>query len=355
MLFGNIELNAQFFTLSIAFLAVLLPLILNILTRKDKQKELKQKSIELFLAIEEQSIEQKKQDDFGYIYAKNDCLSTMTGYKANDGFFDELNKFKQPIMALETYRKYHLRIKNFPEKPKLSNRFSTFFIFIAFILLSIGMLPFISQMTIDNYKLLNKHFSVNSKDKKIATSESNIRITSETEWVIDTKNSTLNLASKPKLILGDKTLNKKEPLIDDVQNTNKSKTNDTLSPEQAVVNKTNFLADGKDFLFVVMLFLTMIMSFLAQMFLFILVFGSLIKAVDYLTEPSKNLENSLKLKEKYCIGPIKPEESWLKSFMSAFDNVKLLQGCKVVWNAFYNLYLYLYVSGASAINGYLRK
>lgn len=314
MLFGSVELNAQFFTLLIAFLALLLPLGWNFLTRKDKQKELEQRSIELLLEIDDKN----KTSEFAYIYAKNHCLRTITGYKASVDFFKELDKFDDPVRALETYRAYPLRFEAFPERPKTNSRFVAVITFVAFTIISAVLLPFMSQLTIDTYSNLTSRLAgkENSQEKGL---EGKITITSKSEWEIDSTGSTFNLKNKPVFVV------------------NKAKGQIGETSEGEDKNDSNFLTSGFKFLEVSMLFLMLVMTFFAQMFLLVMMFGSFIKALNYFSEGRQKFETAITLKPGFKYKEI--TEQKVQKELSKFAKF-------TIW---------LYVSVKSIIDMYIKK
>lgn len=353
MFFGSVELNVQFFTLAIAFMAVILPLLFNLLARKDKQIELKQRSIELLISVEDKLNGNKQDDVFGYTYAKNDCLRTMTNYVAGESFFYELNKFKDPIKALEIYRRFHLRIDCFPEKPILKNRLIPFITFMVFSAISLVMLPIMSQITYNTYSELDKKFDDRSTNPVASELSENITIKSNSEWVIDSEKRTITIDGSPKLALVHDAV-KKAPINTQNCNAQENEENNHNSDSEKPNNASDcgdgesqgIFAQGMGFVTTSVLLLSVIMSFVAQIFLFALFFGSLIKGFDYLTEPKANLKTAIELKDKYSIGP-QPQRTKAPGVIS-LNWRKFINGC-------YQFSLYIYFSATSAIGAYLRK
>ncbi len=193
-MFSSIEFNSQFFTLLIAFLAVLIPASWGFIQREDKKKELKQKGIELFLALEAK--DDKVKGDFGYLVSKADCLHTISGYKAELEFYDTLGKFKDPVSALEKYRKYHLIIENFDTYPKVEGKKRTALIFMAIIIVSVLLLPIMAFQTINSYNIL---FKKNDGEKTQVLDRKDVTIVSTSEWVLDGNTLSLTAKGRPSL------------------------------------------------------------------------------------------------------------------------------------------------------------
>ncbi|MBA6255004.1 MULTISPECIES: hypothetical protein [unclassified Colwellia] len=286
MLFGQIEINIQNTTLLIAFLAIVFPFLLNILARKDKKKELRQKSIELLISLENH----QDKSSFEHIYAKNDCLRTMTDFKGDVSFYEHLKKFKDPIKSLETYKKFGLRINDFPENAKLKNRLEAVFKFLLLFTLSSCLLPILSQTTFNNYSTLSNELDKSNKKESKGLLQGKMIITSKSEWVIDANSSTLSLNGRPVISL-DKVANNLTPPTISISEAS-PKEPDQNSKKQEI-NIVDYFSEGKKFIHFSVLIISVILSFIAQIFLFVLIIGSLIKAMDYLLEPSDTIRKGI--------------------------------------------------------------
>ncbi|RXF03938.1 hypothetical protein [Pseudoalteromonas sp. PS5] len=103
----------QILTISTAFLAIILPLWFS---KKHKKADAKQKAAEILISLP---------DDMDYVsksYIESSNLRILTEYQGNKDFFKQLDKFSDPVRAVETWKKHHLLIKDFPDNPSLKMR-----------------------------------------------------------------------------------------------------------------------------------------------------------------------------------------------------------------------------------------
>lgn len=252
-IFG-INFDAQWISIMIAFLAVIIPLIWNLITRQDKKKELQLRGTELYIALKK---EHEYDEDIGFIFSKQKCLKLITGYNTNLKEYETLKFYDDPINALQTFKNYHLRIKNFPDSPKVVSRFKALLFYFFALTLGIGLLPFMAQMTYINFKGFQSTFNVKNHDENktetgklsLATNRYLVQITSKQQ---ETK------------VEGSKLEKKYSPFI------------------------------SMDYILRILYLLNIVGAFILQILLISMFIVSIFKMILYSLEPTSKIEKALK-------------------------------------------------------------
>ncbi|WP_440054132.1 hypothetical protein ACSLBF_14835 [Pseudoalteromonas sp. T1lg65] len=130
----------QTLTISTAILAIILPLWFS---RKHKKDDAKQKAAEILISLP------GDMDNVSKSYIESSNLRILTEYQGNKDFFKKLGKFSDPVRAVETWKKHHLLIKDFPDNPSLKMRRKV--IWIPFVLFLVTFILTILSATASSY------------------------------------------------------------------------------------------------------------------------------------------------------------------------------------------------------------